>query len=140
MITRRRLLIGTGVVAGGIILLCATNPLIRSSDAIRQWLLRKTPLGSSREEVLEIIAVEGWRLLEDQHRTGVWYGFAEEHARLGPVQRNARGDLSVGVDRVRATIGEYPSPIFTTSVEVYWAFDENGNLINVLVRKTTDAL
>jgi len=41
------------------------NPLRRSEDGIQRWLLRQTPLGSSREQVLVVAARRGWQVHQE---------------------------------------------------------------------------
>lgn len=113
---------GTLVVC--VVLKVAFNPLYWSDERLRFWILSRTPAGSTRAQVLAVIADHRWRVLDNGPTSGVYV----DSRRAG-----------VGVGRIHAVIGEYDSPIFLTGVEVFWAFDEHSRLIDVFIRKTTDA-
>ena len=49
--------IGIGSIAAAVLL----NPLRRSETDIRGWLLHQAPLGSSRQEVMVLVARRGWK-------------------------------------------------------------------------------
>ena len=99
-------------------------PLWHDKAWIRAWLLDQTPIGCSSSNVRAIIAERGWRIMEDREGVGVPLG---NHGQ------------AVGVARIYCHLGSYRSPVFETAVSASWAFDENGRLLDIVVRKDTDA-
>jgi hypothetical protein len=99
-------------------------PLWHDEAWIRAWLLDQTPVGSSSSEVRTVILERGWRLSEDRNDVGApsWNS--------GP---------AVGVARIWCVLGSYRSPVFETTVDAVWAFDQDSRLVDIMVRKTTDA-
>ena len=99
--------------------------LIEPSKYIREYLLELTPIGTSIEDVLEVIYKnEEWRI----DRINYEQGYIEE-TRI------------IGEKSIRVMIGEYKKSFdFYTAVEVSWGFDENSKLIDIYVRKDVDAL
>jgi hypothetical protein len=47
---------------------------------------------------------------------------------------------TVGQKHIRAEMGHYHTLPFITSISVFWAFDEEGKLIDIWVWKTVDGL
>ena len=47
-----------GILAAKVML----NPLRRSEEGIQRWVLQQTPLGSSREQVLMVVARRSWKM------------------------------------------------------------------------------
>jgi hypothetical protein len=103
---------------------CSTAGILRREESIEASLLRRTPLGSTREAVMAFIAQEGWTDV----RTG------------GGYWRNDRPQgAAVGSSSIQVSLGRYYMPLLTM-VEARWAFDSNGKVIDVNVRKSVDAL
>lgn len=100
-----------------IVILVSINPLRRSCEHIRGKMLKDTPVGTSKEIVLEFIEDKGWRW-------DVAYGNSKEET---------------GYHYISAVIGEYLTP-FITSVVVEWKFNDEDTLIDVFVKKETDSL
>ena len=55
-------------------------------------------------------------------------------------QRPSSSGKLVGEKSIRADLGNYPGFPFKTNVTVFWAFNGKGELIDVWVWKTVDAL
>jgi hypothetical protein len=93
-------------------------------------LLKKTPLGSSFQEVRALVERRGWL---DPYYIGT-SGFLKQEPGLPVVE--------VGVTSLRGRLGHYwQLPLlFRTDVTAFWGFDKDGRLIDVWVWKTTDAL
>ncbi|MCL2354732.1 MAG: hypothetical protein FWC68_02410 [Oscillospiraceae bacterium] len=135
------------LVLGGIIIMALLNPLRKSEESIREDILELTPIGLTMEEVIETI--ENNREWTNEHlifdrgyaimRAGV-----EGDYIFFPViyysENNVNFIKTVGVKAIRLNIGNYHSPLSETVVLVYWAFNENGELIDIAVDKEVTSL
>ena len=120
----RRIVIGAGLLAVVVLVALAANPLRWPEPAMRRWLFRKAPLGTSLAEFERVVAREHW------HEDGRWRGSAP-HAEWGGIT----GDVVVEV-----TIGGFRGPPFRVDVDSFWAFDRDGRLVGMTTRRTIDAL
>ena len=109
----------------GVLIFGPSPYLYRDSKSVETYLLAKTPLGSSEEQVLTYLRQAGldpkspWR---------------------GDIPAGSYPPTSIGgKSYVDAVVGRYSMP-FTTSVEAFYIFDSKRRLVDVRVRKTTDAL
>lgn len=100
-----------------------SNPLRRSDEAIRTWLLNSVPAGSSIEHLTSVAGERGWRV-----KSG-WDG-TQPQADWGGID---------GAHIVWVYLGGYRN-IFRTDLDSFWSFDENGRLVDVKTRRMTDAL
>jgi hypothetical protein len=121
---------------------CAANPAhvkIEPQEhrfAIRQAILKCTPLGTDTNTVLRFV-VECFRPKHDATLPKL-----EQHPADGTT---AEASAKKGVQRVRLVLGHYmTNPILLTlqvpmivetTTSVQWAFDKNGKLIEVFVDK-----
>jgi hypothetical protein len=113
------LLLVAGLIAfAGIIAALDSNPLRRSEGQIRQWVMQKTPLGSSREEVMAAIAKEPWL----------------GHPKFGGV------GTPPSVTDIDAKLGSYQGFPWYCRVDAYWSFDSQGKLTDVHVIRGCDSL
>lgn len=97
-----------------------------SEESIRERLLKAAPLGSSIAQVEAVVKRSGW-----PHQL---------HTRSGFYDQRVRPARDVGVQHIRANLGDYrniPIPL-PTNVTVFWGFDGDGRLIDIWVWKTTD--
>jgi hypothetical protein len=102
--------------------------LRRSETAIRDAILKLTPLGSPASIVLTVITKERW----DSDGLNSHSGFLKQEA--------GKKTEVVGVTSVRANLGhQWTFPFLTTDVAAFWAFDKEGRLIDVWIWKTVDA-
>lgn len=102
------------------------SSLRRPVPMIQASLIRATPLGTPKEEVMRVIDGREWR------HSGIRdVGFLK--------QEPGRATEVVGKHSIEAHLGEYRW-IFVTSVDAFWGFDERGRLTDVWVWKTTDGL
>jgi hypothetical protein len=117
------------MLVGGAIF--ALQPKRWPSGRLHSWLLTQTPPGSDIPVVVHFLRRRGW--LDDTYESRS--GFLKDPP--GGPQR------LVGVNSVRAVLGDYRGPdglfLFVTSTEAYFGFDQQGRLLEVWVRKTTDA-
>lgn len=112
-----------GCAAVGV--LYSSNPLRRNPVLIREKFLLDKPIGTPISEI------EHWLAGEKKLRyEKINAGFRKSYPPPPAV---------IGVQSIEANLGEYRT-IFVTSVVAYWGFDERGKLVDVWVRKTTDAL
>ena len=115
------------------------NPSRRPCFMIRSYILRLTPIGTDIEEAREIIKSHGkFTAIHMNYEFGCYFekdrsgmvneGFVERYPR-----RTVIGSQSMG-----ARMPAYTAiKIITTSAEpqIFWAFDENGKLLEVGVYK-----
>ncbi len=129
-------------VAYGIQLL--TVPISRPNEAVRSYFYRKVPVGTSWDEVLEIIDDKGWKIkeLDTEHGLCIYDGagataFATED-RLARREKSPSKSRVVGVKSMFVELGEFYGP-FHNAVFVYIAFDEDDKLIEVTIRRDIDS-
>jgi len=108
----------------------AINPLHKSSDKIKNKLLKKTKIGFTKEKVKEIGKAQLSLILrEDEY---------------GPPDREMVIPFKDIVHTyLEAELGSHFSHdyfVFSTYVYAYWVFDRNDKLLDILVYKETDAL
>jgi hypothetical protein len=102
------------IVVSGVAAKVLLNPLRRSEDGIQRWLLEQTPLGSSREQVLVLVARRGWK--------------------MHPEYRGRFINKSVPVGGFGAELGTYIG-WRDTKVDAYWKFSDANRLSEVYVNK-----
>ena len=106
-----------------------TNPLRGTEEQIRERVLRLTPVGTSMEEVLQVI--DDNRRWEPgiSHPRGIpWY----------IVRHTIPGfpfDGSIGSQSISVYVRTHRFFIIPNWVEMFWGFDEDGYLIDVRIRK-----
>ena len=126
MNTKKKLWLGIAVlslVAAPVVIF--SNPLRRSDEAVRSWLLAEVPVGSGIEHLLSVAHQKGWRV------NGTWEGNRpESHSDWGGID---------GATVVWIYLGSYWN-VFRTDLDSFWAFDEAGRLVDVETRRMTDAL
>ena len=107
--------------------------MLRSSEEeIRESILEFTAIGMSFEDVENVINDnEEWKIRHISER-----GYAVNNGVPGTYTSY---DYRVGEKSIQGWIGGYQSGIFFwTDVLVFWAFDENSELIDIAVRKDMD--
>jgi len=111
------------------------NPLMRSHEGIRAYMLKFTPIGMSMEDVVKVIEDnDNWRIRETWE-TG--YTLINGRPSFFPRNLPASTGTIIGEKSLRVHIGEYRI-FFTTNVSVYYAFDEDSKLIDIAVYKDKD--
>ncbi|MHA7967597.1 hypothetical protein ACX93W_26135 [Paenibacillus sp. CAU 1782] len=134
ILIKKIIIVSVAIIA--IILLFETvrtmsNPLYPSDSKLRSDFLEETPLGTSMDDVVHYIeSKENWevRYISSDH------GFL--HQRKTPIE-------TVGVKSIRVFIGEYSSMFdlyFSTSVTVFYGFNEQSELIDIWVWKDLNAI
>jgi hypothetical protein len=98
------------------------NPLRGSDASVHAYLLDRVPPGSTLETLQGVAQREGWRV------NGTW-------------QRGPDSDWG-GIDGATVAwiyLGGYWN-VFRTDLDSFWAFDEQGRLLDVRIRRMTDAI
>lgn len=117
------------------LILLLVNPMRRSESLATNYILRLTPIGTDMDEVIRIIENHrNWNIA----RINREQGFA--HPRQGGLSieqgRTIVGEKSIRVD-MRRYIPFVFFPFMETNVSMFWAFDEDGKLIEVYVWKSS---
>ena|ERR1041384_270445 len=117
---RRLLLILVLVLIGimtAIVAHVGSNPLRQSDGNMRAWLLAKTPLGTSSNEVRSVVGRLGW--------------YTDGYATTQP--RPARDPFIAG------ELGGYQGFPWYTFVSAFWEFDSGNRLADVRIRRIIDS-
>jgi hypothetical protein len=116
-------LIGIAIVGvAGIAADLTLNPLRRSDSEIRKWVLQKTPIGSTREQVMAVIAKEHW-------------GGHPEFRGSPP-----RGPLPPPEWCYGADLGSYQGLPFRCRADAFWTFDFHDRVTDVYVSSWCEGL
>jgi hypothetical protein len=91
-----------------------------SDDSVHSYALAKVPLGSTLGALREAAQREGWRINSTWTRG--------PHSDWGGID----GATVVWID-----LGGYRN-LFRTDLDSFWAFDEQGRLVDVRIRRMTD--
>jgi hypothetical protein len=131
-------------LTGGIIYMAFpfTNPslltgaisLSRPESAIRRDMLRTTPLGTSKEDVIKVIKEREWtvRYIRDTN------GYFMSRRFLGDGPQSSKC-VEIGTQSIRIFLGKFNAiGIIGVPVDVYYAFDEDSKLIDVAIRREMD--
>ena len=115
------------------------NPLLRTEAGIRRYLLRATPIGTSMEEIIRVADDNArWTIRSIRGNAGVTL-----HPTIPSLPtRNEPGDRGfsvVGEQSVRIHLGTFQL-IVRFDVTAFYAFDENGELIEIFVRREFDVI
>ena len=113
-------------------ILMIPNPMRRPQEMARNYILQLTPLGTSIEDVVEIMERNGYGRLNVRD-----FGFSPITTAAPPPQ--GQPDVPrIGVKSASIGMGRYLAWyrwFHFTEVGVRWGFDEDGKLIDVHVRK-----
>lgn len=118
-------------------------PISRPNDSVRNYVLKKIPIGTNWDDAVEIIDQKRWLIkevnLEGGLRINDGAGYAEfassEEMRNGSENDDIR---IVGLKSMFVELGSFYGP-FDTFVFAYIAFDENSELVEVSIRRDIDA-
>jgi hypothetical protein len=98
-----------------------TVPLSKSPDTLRDWMLKRTPLGSTPNEVYTFIKHQQWEIDEEVKKDGTQRQVAGHAGNLKVISSSVRCDLG---------ITHYVYFPFPTEVYATWAFDRDDRLID----------
>jgi hypothetical protein len=107
----------------------ALRPASWPEGVLRRWLRRQTPYGTPEPLVSQFLQGRGYRSL--------WPRGQDSLNRVIGVR------FTGGSRTIQAHIGEYRSPwflfLFETTTEAFYGFDDSSRLVDIQIRKTTDA-
>jgi hypothetical protein len=116
-------LISIGVIGvAGIAAELSLNPLRRPDSEIRKWVLRKTPISSTREHVMAVIAQEHW----EGH---------PEFRGVPPPDLSTRGANSYSAD-----LGSYQGLPWRCRADAFWSFGADDKVTDVYVSSWCEGL
>lgn len=95
----------------------ASNPLRQSDAGLRAWLLTKTPLGSSSNEVRSVLEQHGW------------YTDGYRKTRTRPA-----ADPFIAGD-----LGGYQGLPWYTFVAAFWELDSSNRLADIRIQRIIDS-
>lgn len=108
-----------------------TNPLAKSEEQIKESLLELTPIGTSLDDVLDLVKSKiEWRIKRVNYGQDGYGSYARYNQFSSSLNRDDLNNLK----SIKVYIGEYFN-IFMTSVHVKWEFDENSKLNDIEVTK-----
>jgi len=121
-----------------------TNPIRRPTSSVRNYILRRTPVGTDIEDVIEFISNKSWEI----HFISRERGFRHPNPQFIPGQfteEELRYPIDIGEQSIIVFAGRYRTWykflfIVPTDVTIFWGFDANGKLIEVHVAKIYDIL
>jgi hypothetical protein len=111
-------LLGTAGIAAELSL----NPLHRSKNGIRKWVLQKTPIGCTREHVMAVIAKEHWE------------GHPEPRGVALPTPPPPRERF------YGAGLGSYQGLPFRCRADALWIFDADQRVADVYIGSWCEGL
>jgi hypothetical protein len=125
---KRRFGIAATVVAVLAIAVVAIEPIRLPESVIRAWLLHEQPMGTSFTVVRAWLEDRRWRDLGNHEQAGLYW------------QDPGMPTETIGTSSLSAHLGHYLGVPWRVDVEAFWAFDQQGRLIAVKVRKDADSL
>ena len=126
-----RLLLSIAALGGlGLIASFVLRPASWPEGMLQRWLRRQTPYGTPEPIVRQFLQGRGysssWPPGQDSLDRAIGIRFTD------------------GRRTIQAHIGEYRSPwflfLFETNTEAFYGFDDSSRLVDIQIRKTTDAL
>ncbi len=127
-------------------ILIATDPLRKSNEEVRKYVLGLTPIGTSKEDVIQFIKEnqDSFKRYKRFEHYDVYthhnYGFSIKNNRVVMRYQGYQYNDSemIGKETIEATIGQYIK-FFEVIVFAYWAFDQDGKLVDVEITKTSNS-
>jgi len=119
-------------------------PISRSDEGVRAYVLHQIPMGTGWDDAISVVEDKEWKIREIRTDRGLHINEAaglasfasEEEMSNGP--ENKENVRIVGEQAMFVHLGEYRE-IFCVDVLAYLAFDENGKLIEVAIKRYVDA-
>lgn len=120
------------------LILYITMPISRSNESVREYVLDKIPIGTSREEAISMVD-DHWKWEVEMfidHGLRLHDNYTGVNLSRMYIEKN---DIElIGEKTILVYLGEFYSP-FHTAVFAYLAFDENDKLIEVGISRDVDA-
>ena len=108
------------------------NPYVRSEGMVRTALLKRTPMGTSMDEVIKYLEQnEKWTIKRISQTSGF------RHRGIQPTETVGKKSITVYLNSYRSVAYFY---LLETDVTVFYGFDEDSKLIDIWAWKTTDSL
>jgi hypothetical protein len=112
--------------------------LSRPESAIRRDLLRITPVGTSKEDVIRVIDERGWTLRWTRATSGYYIVRGRASDGATPAQLEDGTAVEIGTQSIRIDLGSFFRDFI--GVDVYFAFDEDSNLVDIAIRREMDVI
>jgi len=125
------IIIALSAIISLVLLLPLFNPLRRTEEGVREYLLSITPVGTSMEDVIKVIENKKW---EPMYKSEHGYVITKHGARGSSLDPD---DQIIGVKRIRVELGSYYRFPFGANVTAFYGFDEDSKLIDIGIWKTT---
>lgn len=133
-----------------ILIVCAVavilfHPLRSSETRIRNRLLKKTPLGTPSTQVLEVVKNAFFAETDETPQYNSKWGARKTiyHPKNSDYVGSRNVQITVGTRSIKSVeMGSYlPIPLLPIKTYVYasWAFDDNDELIDIIIHKEADA-
>ena len=118
------------------IIAIAMNPIMRPASWTRATLLGLMPIGTSMYEVARIAYVSNWmEIIHIRPEQGVIVIQGWPSAGFDPYSENIVGEQSI-----RIHLGNYFVLFIGVAVEAFLAFDDDGYLIDIIMRKDVNSI
>ena len=112
-------------IIGVLFMSCSQFSLRNSEENIKEDILKLTPIGSSMNEVIEVINNnKNWQILSN----GTW----KQWSSLSEYEIQQQKDNIIRIKTIRVLLGRW----LMQNVSAGWELDENGIVIDVNIRKT----
>ena len=121
-----------------VVIILISNPLWKSEARIATNLLHIMPVGTSMEDVISIVENhKSWTIRFISYDRGFIMGPSGPEMGGEPDGRRTL----IGEKAMRLHLGQYYAYFFIqTDVSAFIAFDENSNLVRIVVRKSMNVL
>lgn len=118
------------------------NPIRRTDGMVRRYLLNFMPIGTSMENVIRIAEDKNrWMIRVVNDDFGVVIGTRHMNPLRGVSPDTGREIIVIGQRAVEVHLGTYKALGFVrTDVTAFFAFDENGELIDIFIRREYDLI
>ena len=141
----KKILIITTLTIGAIIMgtvIISLHPLFRSSERVLNDVLKILPMGTHIDDVAAVVNKQSIiKNVKEMHAPIIKYDSWYVNPRHGEVPgwsstSTSAGHVIVGYKSIKVSYKTY----FNTFFAIYWGFDEDGKLIDVLVTKDLDMI
>ncbi len=109
----------------------AARPLHRTHASIRASLLKRTPPGTPRPDVVKYITRSRWSM--ETNQVTYFLGYSARQGGGPPPPDSVRSVIM-------AEFGHYPIFIGNRYIYGLWAFDESDHLVDIWIYKERDSL
>ena len=122
-------------------LLLLTTPISRPNASVEKYVLKKIPIGTSMDDVIEITENhKKWKVEQISLKGGLRKSQITGNVLFADPEEEYENYIDViGEKSMLIYLGEYYGPLHT-AVLAYLAFDENDKLIKVAIRRDIDGL